>query len=285
VTIVVTGGRGQLGRSLARRGAAAGLDVVALGRDRLDVRDPAQVAARLDELGPAVVVNAAAFTAVDRAEDERALAFAVNAAGAGHVARVCAARGVALLQVSTDHVFDGAAARPYREDDPVAPRSVYGASKAAGGTQVGRAGAPRVGPARGLGDGPGFARAIVTAAALGRPLRVVADQRGSPTCVDDLADILFALAARPPGGIVHACGDGAATRHELAAAIAGEVARARGTSVAVVEPIATADAPGRAPRPAYAVLDTTRLRSLGIAPRPWRAGLATLVAALLAAPP
>jgi dTDP-4-dehydrorhamnose reductase len=117
--IVVVGGRGQLGRALARRGA------IALGRDQLDVTNPGPLDAD-------VVINCAAYTAVDRAETERDAAFAVNATGAGNLARACAAAGIRLLHVSTDYVFDGEASTPYTEDHPIAPINVYGASKAAG---------------------------------------------------------------------------------------------------------------------------------------------------------
>lgn len=287
MTVVVTGGRGQLGRSLARCGAASGHAVIALGRDQLDVTDAAAIAARLDALAPAAVIAAAAYTAVDRAEQEPERAFAVNAGGAELLARACAARGIALIHVSTDHVFDGRSARPYREDDAVAPLGVYGASKAAGERAVLAAGGTVVRTSWLFADGGwGFVPAIVAQVRAGRPVRAIADRHGCPTWADDLAGALLALLDRgAPAGVYHCCGDGPTTWHGLAGAIVDELARQHGIGPVTVEPIAASAWPEAAPRPAYAVLDTGRIRALGITPAPWRAGLAELVRRAGAAAP
>ena len=279
--VVVTGGHGQLGRAIVRRGLASGDAVHALGRDALDVCrvDAAQLAA----LAPDLVINAAAYTAVDRAEAEPARAFAVNADGAARLARACADTGCALLQVSTDYVFDGAGARAYREDDPVAPLGVYGASKSAGEQAVIAHGGTVVRTSWLFGDGgPSFVHTMLRLAAERPVLRVVADQHGCPTWADDLADTLLALGRHAGrGACYHACGAGPTTWHGFAEAIVDEARRHRVLRCERVEAITTADYPTPARRPARAILDTTRLAALALAPPAWRVGLAAVVAQAL----
>ncbi len=283
--LLVTGGRGQLGRSLVRAAAARGDAVVALARDTLDITVPAQIAAALRAHAPAVVINGAAYTAVDRAEAERDRAFAVNADGAGQIARACAAASVPLLHVSTDYVFDGTATRPYREDDPASPINVYGASKAAGERQVLDAGGVVVRTSWLFGEGgPSFVHSMLRLARERPSLRVVADQHGCPTCADDLAAALLELATRERGGIYHACGDGPTTWHGFATAIVDEARRHTALACERVEPITTAEYPTPARRPAYSVLDTGRLRALGITVPSWRSGLRRVIAAAVGAP-
>jgi dTDP-4-dehydrorhamnose reductase len=285
VKLLVTGGRGQLGRSLVRAAAARGDAVVALARDTLDITVPAQIAAALRAHAPAVVINGAAYTAVDRAEAERDRAFAVNADGAGQIARACAAASVPLLHVSTDYVFDGTATRPYREDDPASPINVYGASKAAGERQVLDAGGVVVRTSWLFGEGgPSFVHSMLRLARERPSLRVVADQHGCPTCADDLAAALLELATRERGGIYHACGDGPTTWHGFATAIVDEARRHTALACERVEPITTAEYPTPARRPAYSVLDTGRLRALGITVPSWRSGLRRVIAAAVGAP-
>jgi len=277
--LLVTGGRGQLGRALARRGAAAGHDLAALGLPELDICDAEMVGRRLDELAPAAVINAAAYTAVDRAETERDRAFAVNADGAGTVARACAARGIPLLHVSTDYVFDGTATIPIPEDAPIKPLGVYGESKAAGEHVVREAGGIIVRTSWLFGQGgPSFVHTMLRLAAERPVLRVVADQHGCPTWTDDLADALLALAARRDvAGTYHYCNAGATTWHGFATAIVDEARRHRALACGRIEPITTAEYPTPARRPAYSVLDTSRIRALGIVPPPWTIGLARVI--------
>lgn len=270
--ILVTGGRGQLGRSIAARANVWAPDV-----DELDVCDPAQ-AARV--AGHDLVINAAAYTAVDKAEGERDKAFAINRDGAGHLARACAERGIRLLHVSTDYVFDGTGTWPYREDDPIAPLGVYGASKADGEQAVHDAGGTVVRTSWLFAEGgPSFVHTMLRLAKERPVLRVVADQRGCPTYAGDLADALLALGELPAlAATYHYCNAGETTWHAFATAIIEE-ARGR-TSLACerVEAITTAEYPTPAKRPAYSVLDTTRIREIGIVPPSWQAGLARVVA-------
>ncbi|MEJ7597500.1 MAG: sugar nucleotide-binding protein [Kofleriaceae bacterium] len=212
MTVLVTGGRGLLGRALARH-----RDVVAPGKDTLDITRPALVAAALAAPAPALVITAAAYPAVDRAESERAAAFAINHHGAATVARACARHRVRMIQLSTDHVFPGTASDPYRETDATDPVNTYGASKLAGERAVLDAGGTVVRTAWLFGEhGPGFVHAIARAAREQPTVRVVDDQVGCPTYVDDLAQLLLALDVT---GIVHACGQPAVTRYAFAVAV------------------------------------------------------------------
>jgi dTDP-4-dehydrorhamnose reductase len=293
VNIVVTGGAGQLGRAVARRGPVRGHSVSAVPRAALDLSDDAAIARALDGGAPDAVINAAAYTAVDRAEREPALAFAVNADGAGRLARACAERDVALVHVSTDYVFDGTARTPYREDDPLAPLGVYGETKAAGERAVAEAGGRAVIARTSWvfsGDGANFVKTILRLAAERPVLRVVDDQLGCPTWADDLADAALVLAERaharaPLEPIYHVAGAGPVTWHGFALAIVAEARRHRAVACERVEPITTAEFPTPARRPAYSVLDTARLRELGVVPPPWTIGLARVVAELVEARP
>ena len=279
--VLVTGGRGQLGRGLARRGPVHGVEIVAPGREVLDVTEPATIAQALDAWRPAAVIDAAAFTDVDRAEREPERAFAVNAVGAASVARACAARAIALVHVSTDYVFDGMATTPYREDAAVAPLGVYGASKAAGERAALDLGATVVRTSWLFGaGGPSFVHAIARRAVDHEEVRVVHDQDGCPTWVDHLADALFVLVKRrPPAAIIHVCGDEPVTRDAFARAIVDEARRHGPLACTRVVPIATAELPAAAARPAYSVLDTTRARGLDLPIGSWRDGLRVLLAA------
>lgn len=262
--ILVTGACGQLGRAIVERAV-----VTACDRSSVDVCDPAAVARAVR--GHDVVINAAAFTNVDKAESERARAFAVNRDGARNLARACAAAGARLLHVSTDYVFDGLATTPYREDDTVSPLGAYGASKDAGDREVHARGGTVVRTSWLFGDGgPSFVHTMLRLAKERPVLRVVADQHGCPTYAGDLADALLALAKRPSlAHTYHFCGDGSTTWFGFAKAILGADR---------VEPIATADYPTAAKRPAYSVLDTSWIRALGIVPPSWTIGLSQVVA-------
>lgn len=277
--ILVTGGRGQLGRALARRGPAAGHDITALDIEQLDIRDARAVARAVDD-GFDLAINAAAYTAVDKAEAERDAAFAINETGAANLARACAERGVRLLHVSTDYVFDGTKARPYREDDPIAPLGVYGESKAAGERHVRAAGGTVVRTSWLFeAKGPSFVHTMLRLAKDRPVLRVVADQHGCPTWADDLADGLYALAAqRARGDLYHYCNAEPTTWHAFATAIVDEARKYVSLACERVDAITTAEYPTPARRPAYSVLDTSRIRELGIVPPSWRRGLAEVVA-------
>ncbi|MGO4223203.1 dTDP-4-dehydrorhamnose reductase [Lysobacter sp. TAF61] len=293
---LVTGANGQVGHELMRSLAPLG-EVVATTRsgeledgaacERLDLSDLDAIAPLLDRVRPDVVVNAAAYTAVDRAEDDAEAAFRANAGGPGRLAIECAARNIALVHYSTDYVFDGQGSRPYREDDATAPIGVYGHSKLAGEQAIAASGVRhlilRTAWVYGL-HGANFLRTMLRVGAERDELRVVADQRGTPTPAWLIADATAAILRQgvAESGLLHLVADGETTWHGFADAIFDEAMAAGLVSRRpVVTAIATADYPTRASRPAYSVLDTNRLRQqFGVEPPDWRKALhATLVGA------
>lgn len=291
--ILITGGRGQLAQALGERAAARGLAARTLGRPGFDFDRPETIDAAFAAHPPRLVINAAAYTAVDAAEDDAEAAFRANRDGPARLAALAAAADVPLIHVSTDYVFDGTKGAPYGETDATAPTGVYGASKRAGEEAVLASGARAlilrtawVYSARGR----NFVRTMLAAAAAGRDLRVVADQRGSPTAAEDLAALILDLAAKVDAGaaeghwgIYHAAGSGEASWHEFARAIFAEAAR-YGVPTPAIAAIATSDWPTRARRPADSRLDCAKLgRVFGLALPPWRDSLARVVAALSAA--
>jgi dTDP-4-dehydrorhamnose reductase len=281
--VLVTGGRGQLGRATARRCTAASHEVVALDVEHLDIRDRGALDRMLAQHRPDVVINAAAYTAVDRAETERDAAFAINATGAGNVAQACEAAGIRALHVSTDYVFDGTASAPYVETDPLAPLGAYGETKAAGEALVLAAGGTVVRTSWLFeAGGPSFVNTMLRLC-LERPvLRVVGDQVGCPTWADDLADALLVLAQRPTiERTYHFCNEGVTSWHGFAVAIVDAARTHRPVACERIEAITTAEYPLPARRPAYSVLDTTRIRAAGVVPPSWRRGLEVVVAEVL----
>lgn len=261
-------------------------DVIAADVEHLDIRDANAVTAFLLESRPDVVINAAAYTAVDKAETERELAFAVNADGPANLARACSLRGVPLLHVSTDYVFDGTATTPYVEDSPLGPMGVYGQSKAAGESAVTAAGGTVVRTSWLFEErGPSFVHTMLRLARERPTLRVVSDQVGCPTWADDLARGLFQLAAAPTTRAQHStyhyCNDGVTSWHGFAVAIIDEARKHGPLACERIDAITTAEYPTPARRPAYSVLDTTRIRSAGIVPPHWSVGLAHVVAEVL----
>lgn len=274
--IVVIGKSGQVARALAR----ASPDVVALGRAELDLNDPDSLRVVLADAD--AVINAAAYSAVDKAESERDAAFALNAEAPALLAQLCAEARLPLVHLSTDYVFDGAKASPYVEDDPVAPINVYGESKAAGERAVLESGARAIvlrTSAVYAAEGANFVNTMLRLGAERDALTVVADQLTRPTWADDLAGACLKLAqalrdAGAPTGLFHATNDGEASWAEFAEAIFDE-ARRRGWPHARVTRIPSADYPTAARRPANARLDTEKLaRAYDIRLRPWRAALA-----------
>lgn len=282
---LITGADGQLGREL-RRSAPEGCELTALAREALDISDGAAVDAAFERWRPQLVLNAAAYTAVDRAEAEREAAWAVNVEGAGHLARGAAATGARLVHLSTDFVFDGTGSRPYRPDDPRAPLGVYGESKLAGERAVAEA-CPGAAILRTswvyAAHGRNFVLSMLERMRRGEALRVVADQVGSPSWTGTLAPAVWALAARRElAGPWHWADAGVASWYDLASAVQEE-ALARGLlqRPVEIEPIATADYPTPARRPAYSVLDAgaTR-RELGLRAEWWRRALGRMMETL-----
>ncbi|MBE7184169.1 MAG: dTDP-4-dehydrorhamnose reductase [Methylobacterium mesophilicum] len=286
--ILVTGRSGQLVSSL--REAAAGLaevELIALGRPDLDLLKRSSVAARIAAAKPDLVVNAAAYTAVDRAEDEPALAHAINTEGARAVAEAAARCGAPVIQISTDYVFRGDKAGDYEEDDPTGPNTIYGLTKCHGERAVIEANPRHVilrtswvySP-----FGQNFVRTMLWLAETRDTVRVVADQWGNPSCALDLAQAILALApqvASGPSGIFHLAGKGSTSwaglaRHVFAAS------RTAGGPFAEVEEIGTADFNARAPRPANSRLSSVKIEAVyGIRPRPWQQSVDETVARIL----
>jgi dTDP-4-dehydrorhamnose reductase len=278
--ILVTGGHGQLGRALASSGG----DFVCAVGSEVDIRERARVESCLSTVAPAAVINCAAYTKVDLAEINSKSAYAVNCDGAGVLARACRARNIPLIHVSTDYVFDGTATQPHQEDDRIAPINVYGASKAAGERVVHDAGGIVVRTSWLFGDGgPNFIHIVLRLARLCAPMCIVADQHGCPTYAGDLAEALIVLARRALAGealapTYHFCGEGATTWHGFATAIVDELRRIEPIACERIEAITTAEYPTAARRPAYSVLDTSRIAAIGIVPPPWHDGMRRVVA-------
>ncbi|MGG5809981.1 dTDP-4-dehydrorhamnose reductase [Falsiroseomonas sp. CW058] len=290
--ILVAGREGQVARALVARLAPDGHEVTALEPPELDLTRREGIAAAVRAARPALVVNAAAYTAVDRAEDDAALAHAVNRDGAGWLAAEAAAIGAPFVHFSTDYVFDGRKGAPYVETDAPSPLGVYGASKEAGERAV-LAANPRSAVLRTAwvcsADGANFVKTMLRLGAERDELRVVADQHGAPTFAADLAEAVARMMPRllsaPAGdeafGLFHLSGAPHTTWHDFAAAIL-DGAAARGRPRPRLVPIATADYPTRAARPADGRLDCTRIgRVHGIAPADWRDSLARCLDALV----
>jgi dTDP-4-dehydrorhamnose reductase len=290
--IVVTGKEGQVVRSLIERGAIAGHEIVALGRPELDLAGNAKpIAAALKEARPDVVVSAAAYTAVDKAESERELAFAVNQAGAAAVAAAADQLGVPLIHLSTDYVFDGTKGEPYVESDMTGPTGVYGASKLAGEEAV-LAAHGNVAILRTAWVyspfGNNFVKTMLRLAQDRDEVAVVGDQRGNPTSALDIADAVIAVAANllrganpTQRGIFHMGGSGEASWAEFAHAVFAASAAAGGPS-ARVSSITTLDYPTAAKRPANSRLAGDRLATEhGVRLPDWRQSVTPIVARLV----
>jgi len=274
---LVTGAGGMLGQDVLARLAEAGEQTVALDRAALDLTDADAVRSTLEVHRPAVVVNCAAWTAVDDAESHEEEALRINGDGPAHLAAACAATGAVLLHVSTDYVFAGDATTPYAEDAPTAPRSAYGRTKLAGERAVlgiERGYVVRTAWLYGTG-GPNFVRTMIKLEGLKDTLDVVDDQRGQPTWSADLAGLLHelgrgALAGTAPAGVYHGTSSGETTWYGLTR----EIFRLLGTDPDRVRPTTSEAFVRPAPRPAYSVLGHDRFAAAGIPPlRDWRAAL------------
>ena len=288
--VLVFGAAGQIGRELVGQAWPHGIRAVGADRGTADIVDRAAVGHAFARMRPDLVVNAAAYTAVDKAEQEPARAFAVNRDGAANLAEACAAQSVPLIHLSTDYVFDGAKAGAYAEDDPVSPLGVYGASKEAGEAAI-RARLERHVILRtawvfGV-HGQNFVKTMLRLGAERAELRIVADQHGCPTEAFDIAHAITRIAAAllrpdaaPRFGTFHYAGAPATTWHGFAEAIFRRAAAA-GRPVPKLTAIATADYPTPARRPANSMLATDKLeRTYAIPPCDWPAALDRVLAAL-----
>jgi dTDP-4-dehydrorhamnose reductase len=286
--ILVLGGQGQLGQELAARAGEAGVALTAVGHAEVDIADPKTIARTIARIRPSLVVNAAAYNAVDKAESQQALAQRTNALGASVVGASARRAGLPLIHLSTDYVFDGEKVGPYREDDPINPINVYGRTKAAGEEGV-RNGHPhhlilRTAWLFGI-YGSNFLKNVLRLAAEREVLGFVAAQRGSPTATADLAKaILLAAAAIERGGVAwgtyHVAGAGVTSRHGLATAIVAAQSRFTGRAPKV-NVVGVDDFPNAAPRPANSALDSSKFAAaFGFAPVDWKAAVDRAVAEL-----
>ncbi|MFL9583159.1 dTDP-4-dehydrorhamnose reductase [Stenotrophomonas sp. AB1(2024)] len=294
MTVLVFGGNGQLGQELLRALAPLGPVVATTRNGQLpdgspcevaDFNAPDALAAVLERIQPTVVVNAAAYTAVDRAEGERDAAWRANAEAPGVIARWCAAAGVPLVHYSTDYVFDGQGRRPYREDDATAPLGVYGESKLAGEDAVRAAGGRHLIFRTAWVYAPhsaNFLRTMLRVGAERDVLRVVADQVGTPTPAALIADVTAQVLQHRGelSGTWHLTAEGETSWHGFAEAIFAEaVAAGKLARAPTVEAITTAEYPTPAKRPAYSHLDVARIQSdFGIALPRWQDGLKRVIA-------
>jgi dTDP-4-dehydrorhamnose reductase len=292
--VLVFGAGGQVGRELCRAAWPASCELVALDRSAADITKPVAVGAVIGREKPDLVVNLAAYTAVDRAESEPEAAWAVNCAGAAHIAAVCGDTETPLVHLSTDYVFDGCKSEPYREGDAVNPLNTYGRSKEAGERAV-RAAAPHhiiVRTAWVYGAyGTNFVKTMLRLGAERPLLRVVADQRGCPTAAADIAAALTVVArwiedGGTGWGTYHFAAAGSTSWHGFASEIIG-LAQAlgawRGGSGPQVEAITTDQYPTAARRPMNSVLDCRKIEALGISSPPWRSSLSAVIRELVEA--
>jgi dTDP-4-dehydrorhamnose reductase len=259
--VLLLGADGMLGRDLATSvPSGAALDLLTL--DDLDITDSAALGARIEALRPELILNAAAYTAVDRAETETEQAHRANAVAVGELGRLAARAGARVVHFSTDYVFSGNASRPYREGDPTDPVNVYGATKLAGERALAHSDATwlivRTQWLFGA-HGTSFPRTMWQRAGAGEATRVVNDQRGRPTYTKDLAAAVWRLIERGARGVLHVANAGEATWFDVAARVFARAGRSD-----LLTPCSTADFPTPARRPRYSVLDTTRAeRALG----------------------
>jgi dTDP-4-dehydrorhamnose reductase len=283
----IIGSNGQLGWELVRRGESRGMQILALDYPEIDIGDLASIDSRIESIKIDFIINAAAYTAVDRAESEPEAAFTVNRDGPAHLADTCRKRGIPLIHVSTDYVFDGTKTGAYLERDPVAPLGVYGESKAAGEAEV-RNRLPehvilRTAWLCGV-HGNNFVKTILKLGREKDTLRVVADQFGCPTFAADLAGVILEVVRQSwknesvKWGTYHYCGAGKTSWHGFAETIFEIAGQYEKFTVKEIVPITTAEYPTPVKRPTNSVLDCSKIgRHFGIRPRPWRESLETMI--------
>ena len=290
IRVLVTGRSGQVATSLLERAALSGIEVVALGRPDLDLERPETVGPAISAARPHLVVNAGAYTAVDKAEQERDRAFAANRDGAGAAAAAARRLGIPLIHLSTDYVYPGDKPSPYVESDPTGPLGAYGASKLAGEEAVRGAHPDAVIFRTSWVYSPFGANFVKTMLRLGgerEVLRVVDDQHGNPTSAIDIADAILKVAPGlvsdgGAGGVYHLCGSGSTTWCGFARHVF-EAGRNQGGPAPRVEAITTAEFPTPARRPANSRMDTSAFAArFGFVMRPWQDAASETVARLLA---
>ena len=290
--ILVIGSRGQVGTSLIERAAGTDIDIVALARPQIDLADRASVQSACEPLAVDAIINAAAYTAVDKAESDELNAMLVNAEGAGHIAEAAARKRIPLLHLSTDYVFDGSSARPYIETDATGPTSAYGRTKLLGEQMVARTHSDHAIFRTAWVYSPFGANFVRTMLRLGETrdeIGVVSDQVGNPTSAIDIADALLMASRRLVAdtsarlrGIFHMTGAGETSWAGLAEASFAAAERA-GSSPVRVRRINTSDYPTPARRPQNSRLDNTKLHDVyGISLPPWEGSLHKCIDRLVA---
>jgi dTDP-4-dehydrorhamnose reductase len=287
--IVVVGRRGMLGSEVVESLESAGFTVAALGSPEIDITKRESVHSALSGIrSPRLLINCAAYTAVDKAESESETAFAVNRDGPANLADECDRLGIPLIHISTDYVFNGESDRPYKEEDAADPRNVYGRSKWEGEEAVRSRLAEHIIVRTSWLYGSRGQNFVKTMLRLGREreeLNVVSDQYGCPTWSFDLAGCLVRIAERAlsgsketPLGTFHFCGEGVTTWYEFALAILDGARRRESSRIARVSPVPSSSYPTVAVRPMYSALDCSKIEaSFGIAPPPWEKSLVRLM--------
>jgi len=288
--VLLTGANGQVGWELSNRGAKRGLEILALDRSALDITDQVSVSEEVNRPGVSLVVNAAGYTAVDEAESEPDLAFAVNRDGPADLASACGKAGIPFVHISTDYVFDGQKKGVYLVTDPVSPLSVYGKSKAAGEVEVRKHLREhfilRTGWVYGV-HGHNFVKTMLRLGREREVVQVVTDQYGCPTYAADLAETILRIATQfLEGGQVHwgtyhYCGKGVTSWHGFAEEIFRLASGYASLKVKRVEPVSTSEYPTPAQRPASSILDCSVLaKTFNIHPQPWAESLAQMLEVL-----
>jgi len=281
--MLITGANGQLGRELVRQGRALNIALHAFKRQELDITQPNQVNTIVAKASPSLVVNAAGYTNVDKAEAEADLAFEVNKIAPAYLARCCADRNIALLHISSDYVFDGIKGKPYHETDPIAPLGIYGQSKAQGEVAIRSVLKNHIILRTSWLYGVYRHNFVKTMLGLGtqkKTIPVVADQFGSPTSAADLAAAVLTIAAKigsaadPDWGTYHYCGNGVTSWHGFAKEVLQLASSYVPLQTKHIEAITTAEYPTPAKRPPYSALDCSRIKKVfGITPKPWQQSL------------
>ena len=285
--VLLTGAKGQVGWELSNLGGKHGLEILALDRSDLDITNPASVSKEVNRAGVSLVVNAAGYTAVDQAESEPELAFAVNRDGPAYLASACRKAGIPLVHISTDYVFDGQKEGPYLVTDPVSPLSVYGKSKAEGEAEVRKYLQEhfilRTGWLYGV-HGDNFVKTMLRLGREREAVQVVSDQYGCPTYAADLAETILKISTRflqggqVQWGTYHYCGKGVTTWHGFAEEIFRLASEYASLKVKRIEPISTSEYPTPAQRPTSSILDCSVLeKTFNIHPRPWAERLAHML--------
>ena len=285
--VMIIGSEGQLGWELCRRGASHGFDIIPLDIPGFDITNPAAVKAAVNQPSISLVVNASAYTAVDKAESEPERAFAINRDGPALLASSCAEAGIPLIHISTDYVFDGSKKGPYLETDPVSPLGVYGRSKAAGEAEIRKVLKEhiiiRTAWLYGI-HGNNFVKTMLRLGKEKERLRVVSDQYGCPTYAGDLAEAILTIAKQIgerrdiAWGTYHHCGKGETTWHGFTEKIFELARQYDSFAIKKVEPITTAEYPTPARRPFNSVMDCSVLtKNFGVCPIQWQESLARMV--------